>query len=119
MSGIELLTVMVCSVAIGASVAAVLTLLLFASLRKKTIVRDRPGLKVPPETASVLGLLSDSFHDRVPDGSREVLKALVLRYSEMPLTSVLSDDLERSYLFEALADPSRLPWKSEERPGAK
>lgn len=118
MSAIELLTVMVCSVAIGASVASVLTFLFFGVLRRKTIVRDRPGLKVPEETASVLGLLSDSFHDRVPDGNREVLKALVLRYSETPLTSVLSDDLERSYLFEALADPSRLPWKSEERPGA-
>ncbi len=115
MSTVDLLTIMVCSVAIGASVASIVAFLFFSALRRKTIIRDRAGLKVPEETASVLGLLSGAFHDHIPDADREVLKALVVRYSETPLTSVLSDDTERSYLFEALADPSRLPWKSEER----
>jgi hypothetical protein len=62
-----------------------------------------------------MGLLSDSFKDDVLDNDREVLKAVVHRYSQTSLTSVLSDDTERLYLFEALADPSRLPWESEEQ----
>jgi hypothetical protein len=114
-SAIEMVTIMVCSVAIGASVASVLTFLFFGALRKKTIIRDHGGVKVPEETASVLGLLAGAFHDHMPDADREALKALVVRYSETPLTSVLSDDTERSYLFDVLGDPSRLPWKSEER----
>ncbi len=117
MSTIEMVTIMVCSVAIGASVASILTFLLLGALRKKTIIRDHGGVKVHQETASVLGLLAGAFHDHVPDADREGLKALVARYSETPLTRVLSDDKERSYLFDVLGDPSRLPWKSEERQG--
>jgi hypothetical protein len=114
MSAVEMVTIVVCSVAIGASVASVLTFVVFGVLRRKTIIRGRGGVKVPEETASVLGLLSASFHDHIPNADREVLKALVVRYSETPLTSVLSNDTERSYLFEVLGDPSRLPWKAEE-----
>lgn len=114
MTAIDLMTVVVCSVAIGASVASMATFLFLGALRRRTIIREAPGAAVPEETESVLGRLSEAFHDNIPDGDREVLKALVVRYSETPLTSVLSDGAERSYLFEALGDPSRLPWKPEE-----
>jgi hypothetical protein len=115
MTTLETVTVIISSVAIGASVASVLTFVVFGMLQRRLIVRDNEELKVSEETASVMGLLSDSFKDDVSDNDREVLKALVLRYSQTSLTSVMTDDTERSYLFEALGDPSRLPWESEEQ----
>jgi hypothetical protein len=115
MTTLETVTVIISSVAIGASVASVLTFVAFGMLQRRLIVRDNEELTVSEENASVMGLLSDSFKDDVPDNDREVLKALVLRYSQTSLTSVMTDDTERSYLFEALGDPSRLPWESEEQ----
>ncbi len=115
MTTLETVTVIISSVAIGASVASVLTFVVFGMLQRRLIVRDNEELKFSEETASVKGLLSDSFKEDVSDNDREVLKALVLRYSQTSLTSVMTDDTERSYLFEALADPSRLPWESEEQ----
>jgi hypothetical protein len=115
MTTLETVTVIISSVAIGASVASVLTFVAFGMLQRRLILRDSEELMVSEETASVMGLLSDSFKDDVVDNDREVLKALVRRYSQTSLTSVMADDTERSYLFEALADPSRLPWESEEQ----
>ena len=115
MSTIETVTVIISSVAIGASVASILTFVVFAMLQRRLILQESDELKVSDETASVLGLMADSFNDNVPDTDREVLKALVRRYSQTSLTSVLGDETERFYLFEALADPSHLPWESEEQ----
>lgn len=112
MTTLETVTVIISSVAIGASVASVLTFVVFGMLQRRLVVRDDEEVKVSEETASVMGLLSDAFKDDVLDNDREVLKALVRRYSQTSLTSVMADDTERSYLFEALADPSRLPWES-------
>ena len=114
MSTIGTVTVIISSVAIGASVASILTFVVFAMLQRRLILRENDELKVSDETASVLRLMADSFNDSVPDNDREVLKALVQRYSQTSLTSVLGDETERFYLFEALADPSHLPWESEE-----
>ena len=115
MTTLETVTVIISSVAIGASVASVLTFVVFGMLQRRLVLRDNEEVKVSEETASVMGLLSDAFKDDVLDNDREVLKALVRRYSQTSLTSVMTDDTERSYLFEALADPSRLPWESEEQ----
>jgi len=115
MTTLETVTVIISSVAIGASVASVLTFVVFGMLQRRLVLRDNEEVKVSEETASVMGLLSDAFKDDVVDNDREVLKALVQRYSQTSLTSVMTDDTERSYLFEALADPSRLPWESEEQ----
>ena len=115
MSTIEMVTVVISSVAIGAAVASVLTFVFFGMLQRRLIVQDNDDLKVSAETASVLGLLAGSFKDDVADNDREVLKAVVQRYSQTSLTSVFADATERVYLFEALADPSRLPWESEEQ----
>jgi hypothetical protein len=110
-----MVTVIISSVAIGAAVASVLTFVLFGMLQRRLIIRDSDGLQVSDETASVLGLLAGSFKDDVPDNDREVLKAVVQRYSQTSLTGVFGDATERFYLFEALADASRLPWESEEQ----
>ncbi len=115
MTTLETVTVIISSVAIGASVASVLTFVVFGMLQRRLVLRDNEEVKVSEETASVMGLLSEAFKDDVVDNDREVLKALVRRYSQTSLTSVMTDDTERSYLFEALADPSRLPWESEEQ----
>ena len=115
MSTIEMVTVMISSVAIGAAVASLLTFVVFGMLQRRLILRDNDELKVSDETASILGLLAGSFKDDVPDNDREVLKAVVQRYSQTSLTSVFSDASERFYLFEALADPSRLSSESEEQ----
>jgi hypothetical protein len=115
MTTLETVTVIISSVAIGASVASVLTFLVFGMLQRRLILRDKDETKVSDETVSVMGLLGDAFKDDVLDSNREVLKAVVERYSQTSLTSVLSDDTERFYLFEALADPSRVPWESEEQ----
>jgi len=115
MSTLETVTVIISSVAIGASVASILTFVVFAMLQRRLILRENDELKASDETASVLGLMADSFNEDVPDNNRDVLKALVYRYSQTSLTSVLGDETERFYLFEALADPSRLPWESEEQ----
>ena len=115
MTTLETVTVIISSVAIGASVASVLTFVVFGMLQRRLVLRDSEEVKVSEETASVMGLLSEAFKDDVLDNDREVLKALVRRYSQTSLTSVMADDTERSYLFEALADPSRLPWESEEQ----
>ena len=115
MSTIEMVTVIISSVAIGAAVASLLTFVLFGMLQRRMILRDSDGLQVSDETASVVGLLTGSFKDDVPDNDREVLKAVVQRYSQTSLTGVFGDATERFYLFEALADPSRLPWESEEQ----
>jgi len=117
MSTLETVTVIISSVAIGASVASILTFVVFAMLQRRLILRENDELKASDETASVLGLMADSFNEDVPDNNRDVLKALVYRYSQTSLTSVLGDETERFYLFEALADPSRLPWESEEQKG--
>jgi hypothetical protein len=118
-STIEMVTVVISSVAIGAAVASLLTFVLYGALQRRLIVRDVEDQKVSDETASVLGLLATSFKDDVVDNDREVIRAVVQRYSQTSLISVFADATERSYLFEALADPSRLPWESEEQQGGR
>ncbi len=113
MSTLEMVTVVISSVAIGAAVASLLTFVLFGALQRRLIVRDNEDQVVSDETASVLGLLATSFRDDVVDNDREVIRAVAQRYSQTSLTGVFADATERFYLFEALADPSRLPWESE------
>ena len=112
MSTIEIVTVTISSIAIGAAVVSILLFVLHAMLQRKLIIRAEEDLKVSDGTASVIRLFAGSFKEEVPDDGREVLKAIVLRYSQTSLTSVFDDPTERSYLFEALTDPSKLPWES-------
>jgi len=115
MSALETVTIIISSVAIGAAVASLLVLVLFSNLQRRLILRNGDEAKVSDETASVLRLLSDSFRDDVLDNDREVLGALVQRYSQTSLTSVFADSTERSYLFEGLSDASHLPWAADEQ----
>ena len=69
MTTLETVTVIISSVAIGASVASVLTFVVFGMLQRRLILRENDELKAAHETASVLGLMADSFNDDVPDDS--------------------------------------------------
>lgn len=112
MSTIEIVTVTISAIAIGAAVVSILLFVLHTMLQRRLIVRTGDNWKVPEDTASVMRLLDGSFRDDVPDSDREVLISTVERYSQTSLTSVFDDPTERSYLFEALTDPSKLPWES-------
>jgi hypothetical protein len=116
---LEIVTVIVSSIAIGASVVSVLLFVLLASLQKKLIIRAGEQSKVTEETALTLQLFTESLKDEVPDDNREVLRSLVERYSETSLTGVLDDQVERGYVFEALANPAKLPWESELQRGGR
>lgn len=118
MTTLEFVTVTVSCIAIGASVVSVLLFVLYAMLQRRLILpEDDPRL--PDDIAFLIGLLGASFRDDVPDDHRRVLKAVVRRYAETTLTSVLDDPIEKSYLFQALTDPERLPWESEDRGTSK
>jgi len=110
MSTIELVTVTISSIAIGAAVVSIVLFVVYGMLQKRMILRPGENTKVPEETALVMQLFAESLKDELPDNDREVLKSIVERYSETSLTGVLDDSTERLYLFEGLADPSRLPW---------
>jgi hypothetical protein len=115
MSALEFVTVTVSSIAIGASVVAILLFVLVGMLQKKLIIRAGGNEKVGDETAWTLQLFAESLKDEVPDSDREVLANVIVRYSETALTGVLDDATERGYLFEGLTNPDRLPWESEEK----
>ena len=113
MTTVEFLTVTVSCIAIGASVVSILLFVLYAMLQRRLLLpEDDPRL--PDDITSLIGLLGASFRDDVPDDHRKVLQAVVRRYAETTLTSVLDDPIEKSYLFQALTDPERLPWESED-----
>jgi hypothetical protein len=112
MTTVEFLTVTVSCISIGASLVSVLLFVLYAMLQRRLLlIEDDPRL--PEDITSLIGLLGASFRDDVPDDHRRVLQAVVRRYAETTLTSVLDDPIEKSYLFQALTDPERLPWESE------
>ena len=115
MSAIEFVTVTVSSIAIGASVVAILLFVLLGMLQKRLIIHAGENTKVNDETAWTMQLFAESLKDDVPDNDREVLTGLILRYSEASLTGVLDDATERGYLFEGLTNPSRIPWESEKK----
>lgn len=110
MSTVEFVTLTVSSIAIGAAVVSILMFILYAMMQKRLIVHDDDATKVTDETARTVQLFSDSLRDDVPDGDREVLKSLIRRYSETSLIGVFDDAVERGHLFEALANPTKLPW---------
>ncbi|MDM7999076.1 MAG: hypothetical protein QUS33_03500 [Dehalococcoidia bacterium] len=111
MSALEFVTVTVSSIAIGASVVAILLFVLLTMLQKKLIIHTGKDTKVDEETAWTLQLFGESLKDDIPDNDREVLANIIVRYSEASLTSVLDDATERVYLLEGLSNPSRLPWE--------
>lgn len=113
MSALEFVTVVISSIAIGASVVAILLFVLLSMLQKKMIIRAGEGTKVDEETAWTMQLFAESLKDDVPDNEREVLANVVVRYSEAALTGVLDDVTERGYLFEGLTNPTKLPWERE------
>ena len=115
MSAVEFVTVAVSSIAIGASVVAILLFVLLGMLQKRLIIHAGENTKVNDETAWTRQLFAESLKDDVPDNSREVLTSVVERYSEASLTGVMDDATERGYLFEGLSNPSKLPWESEEK----
>ena len=115
MSAVEFVTVTVSSIAIGASVIAILLFVLLGMLQKRLIIHAGENTKVNDETAWTMQLFAESLKDDVSDNSREVLTNVVERYSEASLTGVLDDATERGYLFEGLSNPSKLPWQSEEK----
>jgi hypothetical protein len=110
MTTVEFVTVTVSSIAIGASVASLLLFVLYAMLQRRLILSGRDS-RLPDDIRSLIRLFGGSLRDEVPDEHRKVLKAMVRRYAETSLTSVLDDPTERSYLFQALTDPERLPWE--------
>jgi len=112
MSTIEFVTVTISSIAIGAAVVSILLFVLYGTLQKRLIIRPEDTTKVTEETASTMRLFAESLKDDVPDNDREVLRSVIERYSETALTGVLDDPTERTYLFEGLANPSKLPWES-------
>ena len=115
MSAIEFVTVTVSSIAIGASVVAILLFVLLGMLQKKLIIHAGEDTKVDDETAWTMQLFAESLKDDVSENDREVLTRLIERYSEASLTGVLDDATERGYLFEGLTNPTRIPWESEEK----
>jgi hypothetical protein len=115
MSAIEFLTVTVSSIAIGASVVAILLFVLLGMLQKKLIIHAGEDTKVDDETAWTMQLFAESLRDDVSENDREVLTSLIERYSEASLTGVLDDATERGYLFEGLTNPTKIPWESEEK----
>lgn len=115
MSAIEFVTVTVSSIAIGASVVAILLFVLLGMLQKKLIIHAGEDTKVDDETAWTMQLFAESLKDDVSENDRVVLTSLIERYSEASLTGVLDDATERGYLFEGLTNPTRIPWESEEK----
>ncbi len=115
MSAIEFVTVTVSSIAIGASVVAILLFVLLGMLQKKLIIHAGEDTKVDDETAWTKQLFAESLKDDVCENDREVLTRLIERYSEASLTGVLDDATERGYLFEGLTNPTRIPWESEKK----
>jgi hypothetical protein len=112
MSATEFVTVTVSSIAIGASVVAILLFVLLGMLQNRLIIRAGENTKVDEETASMMQLFAESLKDDVCDNDREVLTSVIVRYSEASLTGVLDDATERRYLFEGLTNPTRIPWES-------
>lgn len=119
MSTIEFVTVTISSIAIGAAVVSILLFVLYGTLQKRLIIRPGESTKVTKETAWTMQLFSESLKEEVPDDNREVLRSLIERYSETALTGVLDDPTERAYLFEALHNPSKVPWESEGQRGER
>ena len=112
MTAVEFVTVTVSCIAIGASIVSLLLFVLYSMLQRRLILTER-GSKLPEETASIIRLFAESLKDDVPDDHSQVLRALIRRYSETSLTSVLDNPTEKSYLFQAVTNPETLPWKSE------
>ena len=110
MTTVELVTLTVSCIAIGASVVSIMLFVLYSMLQRRLIVSD-PDTKLPDDIASVVRLFKGSLSDDVPDDHRRVLRAVVRRYSQTALVSVLDDRTERSYLFRALTNPETLPWE--------
>jgi hypothetical protein len=119
MTTVEFVTLTVSCIGIGAAVVSVVLFVLYTMLQRRLILRGEQDSPLPEDTAAVMRLFDGSFKDDLPDDHREVLKAVVQRYSRTSLTSVLDDPTERSYLLEALADPSRVPWESEGQHGQR
>ena len=115
MSAVEFVTVIVSSIAIGASVVAILLFVLLGMLQKRLIIHAGENTKVDDETAWMMQLFAESLKDDVSDNDREVLTSVIVRYSEASLTGVLDDATERGYLLEGLTNPSKIPWESEEK----
>lgn len=112
MTTVEFVTITVSCIAIGASVVSVLLFVLYAMLQRRLILPDRDS-KLPDEMRSLIKLFGGSLRDDIPDDQRKVLKAVIRRYAQTSLVSVLDNPIERSYLLEALANPEKLPWGSE------
>ncbi len=112
MSTVEFVTVTISSIAIGAAFVSILLFVLYGTLQKRLVIRPEDATRVTEETAGTMQLFAEALKDNVPDNDREVLKSLIERYSETSLTGVLDDHTERDYLFEGLANPSKLPWES-------
>ena len=115
MSAIEIVTVTVSSIAIGASVVAILLFVLLGMLQKRMIIRAGEDARVDEETAWTMQLFAESLKDDVSDNDRDVLASVIVRYSDTALTGVLDDATERGYLFEGLTNPSKIPWESKEK----
>ena len=115
MSALEFVTVTVSSIAIGASVVAILLFVLVGMLQKKLIVRAGENEKLDQETDWTLQLFGESLKDELSENDRDVLAGVIARYSETSLTSVLGDPTERGYLFEGLTKPDRIPWEATDK----
>jgi len=66
------------------------------------------------EAAGIANLLLSYSQDRLSAKDRQILSTIVWRYSEVPLTTVLSNPKEKHYLLSALVDPSKFPWDDEQ-----
>jgi len=115
MTTVEFVTVTVSCIAIGASVVSVLLFVLYGMMQRRLILLEGDS-RLPDDVRSLLQLLEPCFKDQVSDEQIKVLQAVVRRYSQTTLTSVLDDDTEEAYLFRALTNPDRLPWEAQEEP---
>lgn len=108
MTTLEIITVILAAISIISG-----AIFLIASWRASV---EREKLKPFVDSfdfATVLKSGGSSMKEGLSDKEREVITRIVWRSSGVPLVGILSNPQERHYLFQALADPSKYPWKNE------
>jgi len=75
---------------------------------------EREKSKILADTfnfAAIIRSGKSSMKENLSDMELEVITRIVWRSSAVPLVHILSNLQERTYLFQALADPSKYPWE--------
>lgn len=106
MTALEIITVILAVISIIAGITFGIN-----SLRSSV---ERAKLKILAEQlnfATVIRSGKASMKEDLSDMELEVITRIVSRDSAVPLVHILSNLQERTYLFQALADPSKYPWE--------